>query len=137
MMIFLTTFYELWFSRKAVLWVRVSQNGHFFTKNVEKITPQNHENCVLLRENAFWEKWQSGRINFFWGGFPTFMVYALPLIKPARLLAGVVVVSPQLHAASRLASPSTPKKKINIIYIVTTVIFLLFVVYHAHVYHMW
>jgi len=23
---------------------RVSQNGHFFTKNVEKMSPQNHEN---------------------------------------------------------------------------------------------
>jgi len=51
-----------------------------FYKNVEKVVSQNHENCVLLRENAFCEKWQSGRINFFWGGFPTFMVYALPLI---------------------------------------------------------
>jgi len=37
-------------------WGWVSQNGHFFPKNVEKMIPQNHENCVLIRENAFCEK---------------------------------------------------------------------------------
>jgi len=31
--------------------------------------------------------WQSGRINFFWGGFPTFMVYALPLISTGYYFA--------------------------------------------------
>jgi len=38
------------FFRKCV---RMSQNGHFFSKNVEKMSPQNHENCVLLRKNTF------------------------------------------------------------------------------------
>ena len=61
--------------------VPVTQNGHFFPKNTGKIFDKNSENYVLLCENAFYEKWQSGRINFFWGGFSAFMVYALTLIS--------------------------------------------------------
>ena len=53
----------------------------FFLKNVEKMSDKNSENYVLLYENTFYEKWQSGRINFFWGGFSAFMVYALTLIS--------------------------------------------------------
>ena len=63
----------------------MTQNGHFFPKNVEKISDKNSENCVLLCENPFYEKWQSGRINFFWGGFSAFMVYALTLISDGPL----------------------------------------------------
>ena len=62
---------------------RVTQNGHFFQKNIEKMFDKNSENYVLLCENTFYEKWQSGRINFFWGGFSAFMVYALTLISDA------------------------------------------------------
>ena len=59
----------------------VTQNGHFFPKNVGKMFDKNSENHVLLCENTFYEKWQSGRINFFGGGFSAFMVYALTLIS--------------------------------------------------------
>ena len=45
------------------------------------MSDENSENYVLLYENTFYEKWQSGRINFFWGGFLAFMVYALTLIS--------------------------------------------------------
>ena len=62
-------------------YVSVTQNGHFFPKNVGKMFDKNSENYVLIRENPFYEKWQSGRINFFWGGFSAFMVYALSLIS--------------------------------------------------------
>ena len=34
----------------------VTQNGHFFPKNVGKMSDKNSENYVLLRENAFYEK---------------------------------------------------------------------------------
>ena len=59
----------------------MTQNGHFFPKNVVKMFDKNSENYVLLCENNLYEKWQSGRINFFWGGFSAFMVYALTLIS--------------------------------------------------------
>ena len=42
---------------------------------------KKYENYVLLGENTFYKKWQSGRINYFWGGFSAFMVYALTLIS--------------------------------------------------------
>ena len=61
--------------------VSLIQNGHFFLKNVGKICDKNSENYVLLWKNTFCKKWQSGRINFFWGGFSAFMVYALTLIS--------------------------------------------------------
>jgi len=67
----------------------------FFTKSVEKCPPQIHENWVLLRENAFFKMWQGGRINFFWGGFPTFMVYALPQRHPAYYFPVFVLCFPQ------------------------------------------
>ena len=34
----------------------VTQNGHFFPKNVGKMSDKNSENYVLLRENTFYEK---------------------------------------------------------------------------------
>ena len=37
-------------------YVPVTQNGHFFSKNVEKISDKNSENYVLIRENTFYEK---------------------------------------------------------------------------------
>ena len=37
-------------------YVSVTQNGHFFQKNVEKISDENSENHVLLGENTFYEK---------------------------------------------------------------------------------
>ena len=48
-------------------YVSVTQNGHFFTKNVGKMSDKNSENYVLIWENTFCKKWQSGRINFFLG----------------------------------------------------------------------
>jgi len=73
---------KITFFRKCVC---MSQNGHFFSKNVEKTSPQNHENYVLLRENAFFKVGQSGRINFIWGGFSAFKVYALSLMTTSRI----------------------------------------------------
>ena len=85
---------KTWFFRKShhrpffCKGLSVTQNGHFFPKNVGKISPKMSENYVLLCENTFCKKWQSGRINFFWGGFSAFMVYALTLISTgAPLLA--------------------------------------------------
>ena len=41
------------FSRE---YVSLTQNGHFFLKNVGKICDKNSENYVLLCENTFYEK---------------------------------------------------------------------------------
>ena len=55
---------------------------------------RNRENYVLLGENTFYEKWHSGRINFFWGGFSAFMVYALALISTGYFTITCLVCSP-------------------------------------------
>ena len=77
--------------------VSVTQNDHFFLKNVGKIFDKNSENYVLLGENTFCEKGQSGRINFFWGGFSAFMVYALTLISTRHSLTLLSLASPRVY----------------------------------------
>lgn len=49
---------KLFFFKKAIFreCVHLSQNGHFFSKNIEKGSPQNRENKVLIRENSFFKK---------------------------------------------------------------------------------
>jgi len=99
----------------------MSQNGHFFSKNVEKMSPQNYENRVLLRENDFCEKWQSGRINFFWGGFSTFMVYALSLTHPDVSSLANCWASPNNSPEKKREDNYIQRKKSNIIYMRTTI----------------
>ena len=86
-------------------YVSVTQNGHFFLKNVEKMFDKNNENYVLLYENTFYEKWQSGRINFFWGGFSAFMVYALTLISGAHIDSCAFLGCPPKNHKSRYEGP--------------------------------
>ena len=64
---------------------------------------KNSENYVLLCENTFYEKWQSGRINFFWGGFSAFMVYALTLISDGQFLPHFLFGFPQTKTAVGIA----------------------------------
>ena len=111
------------FFRECVL---VTQNGHFFQKNVGKMSDKNSENYVLLRENTFYEKWQSGRINFFWGGFSAFMVYALTLISTRQTYLGVVLSVPQNNTKVSLGNTLATKKIIlNTIYRKTVIMSIL------------
>ena len=74
------------------------------------MSDKTSENHVLLCENTFYEKWQSGRINFFWGGFSAFMVYALALISDALPpLALNCVYSTQFKASRGKVVASGPK----------------------------
>ena len=94
-------------------YVSVTQNGHFFPKNVGKIFGKNSKNYVLLRENAFCEKGQSGRINFFWGGFSAFMVYALTLISTAVHALQRFRVFPENTTKRERGDTLATKKKIK------------------------
>ena len=127
--IIFTIFRNTWFSENVIFskktspsplfreCVSVTRNGHFFPKNVGKISPKNSENYVLLWENTFCKKWQSGRINFFWGGFSAFMVYALTLISDGHFdLRALFGYSPNKPRRSK-CSHTISIKKINIIYI--------------------
>ena len=93
----------------------VTQNGHFFRKNIGKMFDKKYENYVLLHENTFYEKWQSGRINFFWGGFSAFMVYALTLISTRKHPFFLFLGIPQKKKEGMFArQPLAQKNLINI-----------------------
>jgi len=57
--------------------------------------------------------WQSGRINFFWGGFPAFMVYALPLTHPPRFALRAFCGIPTKTTEGESNRQLRPKKKIK------------------------
>ena len=56
---------------------------HIFSKKTCFLSTTFVEKVEYICKNTFYEKWHSGRINFFWGGFSAFMVYALTLISDA------------------------------------------------------
>ena len=69
-----------------------------FWKRCPKSLHSILQNTKYIREYNFYKMCTSGRINFFWGVFSAFMVYALALISTASLVFAQILCVPNICA---------------------------------------
>jgi len=87
------------FSRKVILWTRVSQNGHFFTKNVEKWSPKITKIRFCYGKTLFAKCDKVAELTFFGADFQ--LLWSTLCHKDIRVSVSLVVflVSPKKQQA--------------------------------------